>query len=192
MGPSHAVGLEGLVDEPAVEVDGDLPAVEDGGAHVDPDRADLPVLGEHGGLEVAGQGVDGEDLPVHEALVVGVLGDASDPVAAHLGLAAVGVDDAHGYVGALSGHDVQHAVRSDAEVAVAHHLAPAGVDDDPSLRPVYEDEVVAETLVLPEPHLRSLSGMIWCLHCSSTVSASRMSSALPSFTRTSAHRGREL
>ena len=47
------------------------------------------------------------------------LGHAAQAVAAHLGLAAVGVEHAHARVAAGAGQDRQHAVRAHAEVAVA-------------------------------------------------------------------------
>ena len=53
-----------------------------------------------------------------DAVVVDVLGDAADAVAAHFGVGAVGVEHPHLGVGPLGGADQDQAVAADAEAAV--------------------------------------------------------------------------
>src|SRR5437879_4537066 len=52
-----------------------------------------------------------------------VLRDTADAVAAHLRLAAVGVEHAHPHVAPLRGADENQTVRADAEVPVANRAA---------------------------------------------------------------------
>ena len=61
-----------------------------------------------------------------QAVVVDVLGDATDAVAAHLRLGAVGIEHLHPGVGRLGGEDEDQAVAADAEVAIAHAAGEFG------------------------------------------------------------------
>ena len=69
--------------------------------------------------EDAAAGLDRQLLLGGDAVVVDVLGDAADAVAAHLAFGAVGVEHPHPGIGPLGGHDQDQAVAADAEVAVA-------------------------------------------------------------------------
>ena len=104
--------------------------------------------------EDAGAGLDVEAAALRpdEAPLDGVLRQAADAVAAHLGLGAVGVEDAHSYRCLVGRQDEQDAVGADAEVTVAH--------GDGESRPVAlvalrfdEDEVVAGAVHLYEAHI---------------------------------------
>jgi len=53
-------------------------------------------------------------------VIVQVLGDAADAVAAHLAFGAVGVEHAHPGTRPLGWHDQDEAVGSDPEMAIAH------------------------------------------------------------------------
>ena len=111
----------------------------------------------HLGLQDTPSGHDGEFVLVDEAGVHRVFGDAADAVAAHLRLGAVGIDDPHGYVRALSRQDIEDAVRTDAEMTVADLLAPCRIHRDRVGDAVEDDEVVPDPMVLPELHLTAAS-----------------------------------
>ena len=83
-----AGGVERLLDAVAFEAD-ELLAAEAGHAHVDGDLEALAELGD----DLSGRGL--EDHPVaDEALHLQLARHHADAVAAHLGLAAVGIEDA--------------------------------------------------------------------------------------------------
>ena len=117
-----AVGRDRLAQDArrAGGQDRDLVARQPRAAHLDghganAPRLDVQVAGEH-----AGAGLDAQGGAAQRRVgLVEQLGDAADAVAAHLGLAAVGVEHAHARVAHLAGQDREHAVAADAEVAIA-------------------------------------------------------------------------
>src|SRR5437660_7877452 len=139
------VARDDLVPGPVEELDG---ALHLGGPHVHPDAGDLATGDGH--LDhlhlAAGLHLDAGLRP--ETGLVEEPADTAQPVARHLGLAAVGVEEAEVevVVGVGGRHEPDDTVGSDAEVAVAHEpgkLRGDVLDED-------EDEVVAEALVLRE------------------------------------------
>ena len=145
------------------DVDGAGPAVvellgliraEPGRAHVDaglrptgrPARRVLDGAGAAGrGHREAGRG--------HEAGVDGRLGQATDAVAAHLGLAPVGVVQLHGQVGAVTtGPDPDDAVGPDAAVPIGQQAHLGHREPDGVVGVQHDQEVVARPLVLGRLH----------------------------------------
>mmetsp|Transcript_23508 Transcript_23508/g.65185 ORF Transcript_23508/g.65185 Transcript_23508/m.65185 type:complete len:248 (-) Transcript_23508:136-879(-) len=132
---------------------GHLHRVQDRLAHV---HADLAIF-KDGGLNESCKRVhlvQGGRLTVqvgHEAC------QAANPVATHLWLAPVAVEDPHRVVGVPDGGESEdHAVGSNPKVAVTHrhgllgcYLGLRGVTV------VHQNEVVSQALVLPEGHCRS-------------------------------------
>ncbi len=110
----------------------DLAAREPRAAHLDRDRSHLAVvtavlaavvagLGVDRAREQARVGVDAQHRAAHRRVaLVKHLGDAANAVAAHLRLAAIGVEHAHARVTVDGRQDRQNAVGADAEVAIAH------------------------------------------------------------------------
>src|SRR5207302_1230337 len=83
-------------------------------------------------------------------------GDAAAGVAAGLGLAAVGVEDAHQQPRRPIARwvDQDHLVAADAGAAIGQSARRRGVNRDRMPTPVEHDKVVAETVHLAEPDLR--------------------------------------
>ena len=103
--------------------------------------------------EDAPAGLDGDLGAAGDAVVVDVLGDAADAVAAHLAFGAVGVEHAHAGVGPFGGGDQDQAVGADAEVAVADGAGEGGqVAGGGLVEEVDVDVVVAEAVHLGESH----------------------------------------
>ena len=75
--------------------------------------------------EDAPAGLDRHLFFAGQAMIVEVLGDAADAVAAHLAFGAVGVEHPHPGVGPLGRHDQDQAVAADPEMAIADRHAPA-------------------------------------------------------------------
>ena len=77
-------------------------------------------------MQQAGARLDGQiRLAMREAPVVDILGEAADAVAAHLRFGAVRVEHPHPKRRGLARQDQDHAVRADAELAVAQERRPA-------------------------------------------------------------------
>src|SRR4029079_4870022 len=95
-------------------------------AHVNADAHRLAALRLDFKRENTSPGLDGQRRLRGNAVIVDVLGDATDAVAAHLRLAAVRVEHAHAGVGALRRADENQPVAADAEVPVADDLAQLG------------------------------------------------------------------
>ena len=103
----------------------------------------------------AGRGGDREGRGRHQSVLHGGLGQAAHPVAAHLGLAAVGVLQHHGQVGRPAA--VEHPddpVGTHAEAPVAQGPDQVGGQGATVLRVDQDQEVVAGTVVLGEPEER--------------------------------------
>lgn len=143
-----------------------LGGVETRAAHV---HGDAAVLGE-AWRDHAGQGLHADGVPVGEALVAHVAGEAARAVAALLDLAAVGVVDDVFEVDAVGwrrthGEDL---VGADPEVAVGEIAVLRGREAQAPLRFVEHDEIVAGTLHFGEADLhpqdyRCPAGMVWPL-----------------------------
>ena len=89
----------------------------------------------------------------HEAGVDGRLGEATDAVAAHLGLAAVGVVQLHGQVAATTtGSDPDDAVGPDAAVPIGQEAYLGHREPDGVVGVQHDQEVVARALVLGRLH----------------------------------------
>ena len=70
-------------------------------------------------------GLDRHLLLAGQTMIVQILGDTADPVAAHLAFGAVGVEHPHPGIGSFRGHDQDQAVAADSEMAIADRHRPA-------------------------------------------------------------------
>ena len=132
--------------------DRDHRRVEARPAHVDGDLAHAVVDPVDLGLDVSPQGLDGEPVLRRVSVVDEVLGEDPEPVAALLGLAAVGVVDLQPEVAPVRRDVEEHAVGADPEVPVADE-ADDGLEVAPGqVVPLDDDVVVAETVALDEAH----------------------------------------
>ena len=135
---------------------GHLLALQERCAHVDADAA----IGLQFGHDPAGQGLD---LPgAARRVTIGVgqeAGQAADAVAAHLGLGAVGVEDAHPQLTALPWRQSEdHAIGAHPETAITQaadalriQLAGAtAVAQGQAMATVEQQKIVAEALILAE------------------------------------------
>src|SRR6185436_3765621 len=112
-------------------------------------------------------GLDRDRLLPGQPVVVDVLADAADAVAAHRSLGAVGVEHDHPEVGLLRGGDQDEAVGADAGVAVADRDRQRRGIGDLLLEGVDVDVVVAGAV-----HLGEFHGPTWYL-CRSLTSTRR-------------------
>ena len=102
-------------------------------------------------------GFQGDCWFANDAAVVDVSGDAADAVAAHLGLAAVGVEDPHPRVGFLRWTDQDQPVSPDAEMPIADRSAERRrIARRRSAEAIDVDIVVAAALHFGETHCTSL------------------------------------
>src|SRR5262249_35867644 len=102
----------------------------------------------------AAAGLDLQHRLAGDAVVVDVLGDAAHAVAAHLRLAAVGVEHAHAGVAALGPADEDEPAGADAEVPVADRAAQrGGILRQRLAKAVDVDVVVAAALHFHEAHV---------------------------------------
>lgn len=90
------------------------------------------------------------------AAVPGVAGSTANGIAAHFRLAAIGIEDAHGKIGALGGGKQHQPIAADSGVAVADAAGKTGGLIDGLGTAVDEDIVVAAALHFEE----SKHGMI--------------------------------
>ena len=88
-----------------------------------------------------------------EALFIYQLGGAAQCVAAHFGLAAVGIEHAHTEVGLLGGTNQNHSVRTDAEMAAGKKARPGGGILHLLRKQLNVDVIVAERLHFREFHI---------------------------------------
>src|SRR5262249_40279617 len=101
----------------------------------------------------AAAGLERDAVLAGVAMVVEELGDTADAVAAHLGLAAVGVVHAHARVGLLGRADENEPVGADAEMPVADDAAQRGrVLGRRLADAIHVDVVVARAVHLGESH----------------------------------------
>jgi hypothetical protein len=122
-------------------------------AHVDGGADELAGRLVHVELDLASPAtrVDDQALAVAEALANRHPGEAADPVAAHLGPAAVGVAQLHRAVGAVpAGEQRDEPVGADPPVPVTQAHGEGGVRAAPARHDGHE-EVVARPVQLGEP-----------------------------------------
>ena len=112
-------------------------------------------------LEADAQGLDAAQrlhahaVALHRAGLVEVLAHAAQGVAAHLRLAAVGVEDAHARVAACGGQDQHQPVGANAEVLLAELLCQRrGVAclHAPGVLAAEKDKVIAKAVHFDEFH----------------------------------------
>ena len=116
-------------------------------------RSTLPDFTSRCKVNTPRPGLDAQRVVGRQAVVVDELGDAADAVAAHLRLAAVGVEHAHLRVGDLGGADEDEAVAADAEVPVADAPGELGGVGGRRLADAIDvDVVVADAVHLVESH----------------------------------------
>ena len=125
---------------------------EAGRAHVHGHGAGHAVLRVDHERQHARQRLHGEALFPHQAAVVQELAQAAYAVAAHLRLAAVGVDDAHADVGHLRGQRQDQTVRADAEVAVAQPRRQRLRRVHRLTKAVHYDKIIAKAVHLGKLH----------------------------------------
>ena len=154
--------IEQLLDAALVRGAGhrNLAAEQARRAHLDRDG-----LGGAAALDVAHEaaraGVDRDRVLVDAAAVVEVLRDAADAVAAHLGFAAVGVEHAHACIGAWP-RAARRARRRRRRRTGGRRARARPRDPGPPRRrrarvaQIDDEEVVAEPVILAEPHPRKL------------------------------------
>src|SRR5262249_37669871 len=90
-----------------------------------------------------------------QAVIVKVLGDTANAVAAHLGFTAVGVVHAHACVGLVGGADQDETVGSDAEMTVADPAAQAR-----RIVRYWAGETIDVDVIVPAPFLLGESHII--------------------------------
>src|SRR6266576_1970362 len=129
----------------AVGVDGNLSPFEDRLAHVDFDQ-----LADDLWPNNAGEGFDFELALLRDAMIVNIFGEAANPVAAHLHLAAVGVVDLHLEVGDLRWMHRQQLVGADAEATVAELLSDRIQVVDVLFQAIEENKIIACAVHLGE------------------------------------------
>src|SRR5665647_1330516 len=141
-----AGGVQGLLDALSFEA-AELLAAEARDAHVDGDHVALAERGD----DLAGCGLEHHGVVAERALHTQLAGDHAHAVAAHLRLAAVGIEDRdREAVRAGRRADDHDAVRADAEVAVAEQAHALRRELERHLFSVHHDVVVAKALPLGE------------------------------------------
>ena len=130
----------------AEALDGDLLALEHRLAHVDAHTRDLARLELQARHEDACARLDRERFLRGQAEVVEITREAADAVAAHLGLTAVCIENAHAEVRLIGRQHVEHAVAADAVVAVTDLLRECSEIIDVFLEAVDQDKVIATAL----------------------------------------------
>src|SRR5450759_854598 len=141
-----AGGVQRLLDALSFEA-AELLAAEARDAHVDGDHVALAERGD----DLAGCGLEHHGVVAERALHPQLAGDHAHAVAAHLRLAAVGIEDRdREAVRAGRRADDHDAVRADAEVAVAEQAHALRRELERHLFGVHHDVVVAEALPLGE------------------------------------------
>ena len=120
-----AADFQGDIDDGAVrpagiagQGGGDSLGRQDRLAHIDAHPPDHAVADFQFDRQHAAAGLDPQRRILAQPVVVDVLGDAADAVAAHFRLGAVGVEHPHPGVGPLAGTNEDQAVAADAEMAV--------------------------------------------------------------------------
>src|SRR5438094_8004724 len=87
-------------------------------------------------------------------MIVEILGDAADPITAHLPFRTVGVEHPHPGVGSLRGHDQDQAIATDPVVAIAHgDRQHRGVRRRSLVERAHVNVVIADPVHLRESHL---------------------------------------
>ena len=149
MGVAHRDGHDGVGE--LHQRDGDLG--KDGGLpHVHLHLSDAGGAGEEPEGTQAGVGVHLEAGAAGEPLVVHILAQAADAVAAHLSPRAIGVVHLHGKVPPPAGADADQAIRPHTKVAVGEpDRQPGGVGGTAG-EAVEVDVVVSQPLHFGEAH----------------------------------------
>ena len=127
--------------------------LQEGGAHVHPNRA----VAQQFGHDAAGEGVY---LPLATGLVAVAVGQeasqATDAIATHLRLGAIGVEDAHAqFAAGIGGQSQDQAIATHAKAAVAEQLHQLWGELEAEIRAggiaaVQHQEIVTQALILAE------------------------------------------
>ena len=123
-------------------------AAEGGRAHVDGDRRDAPPLAAQVARDQSARRLHREDVARHATLLGEPAGEDAEAVAALLGFAAVGIEDAEARVGVRRGDQGEDSVAADAAMAVAEGTDGAGGEGEREGRGVDHQVVVAEPVAL--------------------------------------------
>src|SRR5206468_5938116 len=134
-------------------------ALQNGLAHVDAHLPRATALDFQFQREHAPAGLDREGGLPHQAVVIHILGDATDAVAAHLGFAAVGVVHAHSGIGLVGRAEEDQAIRTDAAMPVADHPAESSrVVRHRLAEAIHVDVIIAGAVHFGETHVCSRPG----------------------------------
>jgi hypothetical protein len=117
-------------------------------AHVDRDRRDAAPLAAQVARDQSARRLHREDVARHATLLREPAGEDAKAVAALLGFAAVGIEDAEARVGVRRGDQRQDSVAADAAMAVAEGTDGAGGEAEGEGRGVDHQVVVAEPVAL--------------------------------------------
>ena len=124
-------------------------------AHVDPDLVDVFVfIRIHGQRQDAGTGFHLDLGTIYQAVVKGVLCDATDAIAAHFCFAAIGIEHAHFHVSLFRGLNQNQPIAAHAEIPIADFARQALGIFDALPETVNVDVVVAGTVHFDEFHSR--------------------------------------
>src|SRR5262249_54438085 len=127
--------------------------------------------------EEAAAGLYGQRRFRSDAMIMDELAETAQAVAAHLRLAAVGVEHPHARIGPLRGTDKDEAIRADATMSIADDLAQlGGMLWRRVMDAIDVDVVVAQPVHLPEFHRHyPSSGLRLCAstHPEGVVAVSR-------------------
>ena len=147
---------EFAVDASALAHNGNLGALQIRLPHIHGDAADRAVFEHDLRAHDAGERLHGKLGLVHNALFVDVFCKGADAVSAHLGLAAVLVDNAHADIRAVAVFNDQQAVRADARLPVAKPRRKRLIVE--RIRPpVKDDKVIAQSVNLRKLHVPNFS-----------------------------------
>ena len=148
----------GVDDGTARHVDRDLCRLEDRRAHIDASRLHFAVPDVQLERFYAGKRVDGNGgAPADHAVVIQILADAADAVAAHFTLRAVGVEDAHLRIRPVGRGNEDNAVATDAEMRFGKRDGQLFGVRDLLVEAVDIDVIVAAAVHFSERQLHTVS-----------------------------------
>lgn len=136
----------------------DVRRCEDRRSHVDADFGNFAILaGEHLQREDAATRFNFEFRFLSDAVVVNILGDTADAVAAHFRFAAISVEHSHARVGSFGGTDEDQAVPSHAKVPIADGNRSLGdIARNRLGKAINVNVIIAQTVHFGKTHKNSL------------------------------------
>ena len=131
---------------------GDTLPLEHGNAHVHSDRRHRTILHNDARHHRPRQRLDGELFLRHVSLFVEPARKTADAVSAHLRLRPIGVELAHPHIRRLRGARRHQAVRTDAEMTVAHLACKDSEVHRFMIEKIHDHEIIAAALPFAEFH----------------------------------------